>query len=98
MQAQSFIDCAQALVADDRGLLAIDESNGICNLRFARLDIPRTADARRAYRDTIVTTPGLGESISGAIALCHRADSNRLARRGRYDPHTDAEVAPAPGH
>ena len=26
-----------------------------------------TAKARRAYRQMIVTTPGLGESISGAI-------------------------------
>ncbi len=67
MQAQRLIDCAQALVADDRGLLAMDESTGTCDKRFARLGIPQTADARRAYRDMIATTPGLGESISGAI-------------------------------
>lgn len=67
MNAQRLIDCAQALVADDRGLLAMDESTGTCNKRFARLGIPQTADARRAYRDLIVTTPGLAESISGAI-------------------------------
>ena len=38
-----------------------------CNKRFARLRIPQTEEARRAYRELIVTTPGLGESISGAI-------------------------------
>ena len=69
MDAQRLIDCAQALVAGDRGLLAMDESTGTCNKRFAKLGIPQTADARRAYRDMIVTTPRLGESISGAI-LC----------------------------
>jgi fructose-bisphosphate aldolase class I len=31
------------------------------------LDIPQTVEARRAYRELIVTTPGLGESIGGAI-------------------------------
>ena len=58
---------ARKLLADDKGLLAMDESNPTCNRRFAKLDIPQTVAARRAYRELIVTTPGLGESISGAI-------------------------------
>jgi fructose-bisphosphate aldolase class I len=45
----------------------MDESNPTCNKRFARLGIPQTEEARRAYRELIVTTPGLGECISGAI-------------------------------
>ena len=67
MNAQKLIDTAKALVADDKGLLAMDESNPTCNKRFAKLNIPQTVDARRAYRELIVTTPGLGECISGAI-------------------------------
>ena len=67
MNAQELIDTARALVADDKGLLAMDESNPTCNKRFARLGIPQTEEARRAYRELIVTTPGLGECISGAI-------------------------------
>ena len=67
MKAQRLIDCAQALVANERGLLAMDESSATCNKRFAKLGIAQTVDSRRAYRDMIVTTPGLGESISGAI-------------------------------
>jgi fructose-bisphosphate aldolase class I len=55
------------LVADDKGLLAMDESNPTCNKRFARLGIPQTVDTRRAYRELIVTTPGLSECISGVI-------------------------------
>ena len=64
---QTLIDTALALVADDKGLLAMDESNHTCNGRFAKLGIPQTVEARRSYRELIVTTPGLGESISGAI-------------------------------
>ena len=67
VNAQELIDTARALVADDKGLLAMDESNPTCNKRFAELGIPQTEEARRAYRELIVTTPGLGECISGAI-------------------------------
>jgi fructose-bisphosphate aldolase class I len=67
MNAQQLIDTARAMVADDKGLLAMDESNPTCNKRFAKLGIPQTEQTRRAYRELIVTTPGLEESISGAI-------------------------------
>jgi fructose-bisphosphate aldolase class I len=67
MNAQQLIDTAQTLVANDKGLLAMDESNPTCNKRFAELGIAQTEEARRAYRELIVTTPELGESISGAI-------------------------------
>ena len=67
MSLQNLQDTARLLVADDKGLLAMDESNPTCNKRFAVLGIPQTVEARRAYRDMIVTTPGLGECISGVI-------------------------------
>ncbi|MGA2752091.1 MAG: class I fructose-bisphosphate aldolase [Verrucomicrobiota bacterium] len=67
MNAQALIDTARAMVADDKGLLAMDESNSTCNKRFARLGIPQTVEARRAYRELIMTTPRLGECISGVI-------------------------------
>ena len=67
MNTPALIDTARMLVAGDKGLLAIDESNPTCNKRFARLGIPKTEEARRAYRELIVTTPGLGECISGVI-------------------------------
>ena len=67
MNTKDIIDTAKALVTGDKGLLAMDESNPTCNKRFARLGIPQTEEARRAYRELIVTTPGLGECISGVI-------------------------------
>jgi fructose-bisphosphate aldolase class I len=67
MTAQALIDTAQALVAADKGLLAMDESNATCHKRFAKLGIPLTEDARRDWRELIVTAPGLGACISGAI-------------------------------
>jgi fructose-bisphosphate aldolase class I len=67
MNTQLLIDTASKLVADDKGLLAMDESNPTCNKRFAKLNIPQTVETRRTYREMIVTTPGLGECISGVI-------------------------------
>jgi fructose-bisphosphate aldolase class I len=67
MSGPPFIETAKALVAGAKGLLAMDESTPTCNKRFAKLGIPQTEEARRAYRELIVTTPGLGECISGAI-------------------------------
>ncbi len=66
---QELAGSAGRLVAGDKGLLAMDESNPTCDKRFAALGIPQTVGTRRSYRELIVTTPGLGECISGAI-LC----------------------------
>jgi len=67
MNVQQLEETAQALFAGDKGLLAMDESNPTCNKRFAQLGIPQTVEARRAYRELIVTTPRLAECIGGAI-------------------------------
>jgi fructose-bisphosphate aldolase class I len=67
MNPQQLKDTAHALFLDGKGLLAMDESIPTCNKRFAALGIPQTVEMRRAFREMIVTTPGLGESISGAI-------------------------------
>jgi fructose-bisphosphate aldolase class I len=67
MNMQQLMDTAHALVADDKGLLAMDESTPTCNKRFAEVGIPQTVEMRRAYRELIVTTPDLGDAISGAI-------------------------------
>ena len=67
MNTQLLKDTAKLLFADYKGLLAMDESTPTCNKRFSTLGIPQTEETRRAYRELIVTTPKLGESIGGAI-------------------------------
>jgi fructose-bisphosphate aldolase class I len=64
---QNLIQIAKTLVAGDKGLLAMDESIPTCNKRFAALGIPQTVESRRAWRELILTTPHLGDSISGVI-------------------------------
>ena len=67
MNLKEIIETAKSLVANDKGLLAMDESNPTCNKRFAAAGIPQTEEFRRSYREMIITTPGLGECISGLI-------------------------------
>lgn len=67
MNTQELIKTARLLVAHDKGLLAMDESNPTCNKRFAKQGIPQTVEARRSYRELIITTPNLSDCISGAI-------------------------------
>lgn len=67
MNALRLNETAKAMVAGDKGLLAMDESNPTCNKRFAEFGIPQTESARRAYREMIVTTRGLNDCINGAI-------------------------------
>ncbi|MDQ3774375.1 MAG: fructose-bisphosphate aldolase class I [Pseudomonadota bacterium] len=58
---------AQALVAPGKGILAIDESFPSIKKRFDSIGIESTEETRRAYRDLLITTPGIGEHISGMI-------------------------------
>ena len=56
-----------ALIANDRGLLAIDESDPTCNKRFAAVGVTQTTEMRREYRNILISTPHLSDSISGVI-------------------------------
>jgi fructose-bisphosphate aldolase, class I len=58
---------AQALVANGKGILAADESTGTITKRFDAIDVQSTPDSRRAYREMLLSTPGLGKYISGVI-------------------------------
>ncbi len=67
MILQKLMATAAAMVAEGKGLLAMDESTLTCNKRFEKAGIPQTEETRRSYRELIVTTPGLAEFISGVI-------------------------------
>ena len=58
---------AQALVAPGKGILAADESTGTIEKRLKSIDVESTEETRRAYREMLFTTPGLGDHISGVI-------------------------------
>jgi fructose-bisphosphate aldolase class I len=60
-------DTARAMVAPGKGILAMDESAPTCAKRFAGIGVESTEENRRAYREMLITTPGVSEYVSGAI-------------------------------
>ena len=93
-ESRKLIDIANAMVAGDKGLLAMDESTPTCDKRFAKLGIPQTEPARRAWRELIVTTPGLGESISGAILFDETIRQHKRDGTPFVKALTDAGIIP----
>jgi len=67
MSIDQLAETAQAMVAPGKGIIAIDESNNTIKKRFDSVGIDCTEENRRAYREMLLTTPGLNEHISGAI-------------------------------
>ena len=67
MDHSKLVGTVEAMLPTGKGLLAMDESNPTCNKRFAKLGIPQTVEAHRAWRELILTTQGLGEFLGGAI-------------------------------
>ena len=58
---------AAAMIAGDKGILAIDETSSTCTKRFTQVGIASTEETRRAYREMLVATPGVSEYLSAAI-------------------------------
>ena len=60
-------EVARKIVADNKGILAADESFGTIEKRFTKLGIESTEENRRAYREILFTTAGIEKYISGVI-------------------------------
>lgn len=57
----------KTIASPGRGILAIDESNATAGKRLASIGLDNTEANRQAYRQLLLTTPGLGDYISGSI-------------------------------
>lgn len=58
---------ARAIVADHKGVLAADESNGTIKKRFAAVGVDSTEENRRRYREILFTAEGIEQHIGGVI-------------------------------
>ena len=80
---------AQDLVADGKGLLAADETVSTLSRRLLARGIESTPDSRRAYREMLFSTRGIGECISGVIL--HEETIRQRSARGRTFPELLAQ-------
>jgi fructose-bisphosphate aldolase, class I len=67
MDLEQLHQTATALVAEGKGILAADESDGTIKKRFDSIGVESSEDNRRAYRDLLFTTEGVEDYISGVI-------------------------------
>ena len=67
MDVQELEKVAQSIVADGKGILAADESDGTIKKRFDSIGVESNEEARRAYRDLLFTTEGVEDYIGGVI-------------------------------
>ena len=94
METRKLIETAKVLFANDKGLLAMDESTASCNKRFAKLGIPETEEMRRAWRELIITTPNLSDSISGMILYDETIRQKKLDGTPFVDVIKNAGIIP----
>ncbi|OXI85034.1 fructose-bisphosphate aldolase class I [Burkholderia sp. AU31652] len=94
----------QALVQDGKGLLAADESGPTIAKRFKTIAVESTEENRRAWRTLLLSTPGLGEFVSGVIlyeeTLGQRTDDGtplpELAARQQIVPGIKVDAGKIP--
>src|SRR5262245_8051302 len=67
MDLSALNQVARAIAAPGKGILAADESSGTIKKRFDSINVESTEDRRRAYRETLFTTAGASDYISGVI-------------------------------
>ncbi len=86
---------AKALVAEGKGILAADESDGTIKKRFDSIGVESTEENRRAYRELLFTTEGAEEFISGVIL--YDETIRQAASDGTPFPELLAERGMIPG-
>lgn len=92
---ESVTDIARELVGARRGILAADESVGTMSTRLEKAGVTPSEENRRAYREMLVTTPGLSDGVSGVI-LCDETLRQSLDD-GRTFPRALLELGILPG-
>ncbi|HUF01591.1 MAG TPA: class I fructose-bisphosphate aldolase [Gaiellaceae bacterium] len=67
MATHELHEIARAIVADNKGILAADESTGTMTKRLDSVGVESTEENRRFYRGLLFSAPGMEDSIGGVI-------------------------------
>ena len=67
MGAHELHETAKAIVVDNKGILAADESSGTIKKRFDAIGVESTEESRRSYRQLLFTAPEMDDFIGGVI-------------------------------
>ncbi|HVR34880.1 MAG TPA: class I fructose-bisphosphate aldolase, partial [Methylomirabilota bacterium] len=84
----------RALVAKGKGILAADESLPTIEKRLKSIGVESTEAHRRAYRELLFSTPGLGGFISGVILFDETLRQNGASGEPLVGLLTGQEILP----
>ena len=94
MNTSLLSDVANRMVAPGKGILAADESTGTIGNRLASIGVENTEDHRRAWRETLFTTPGIEKQISGVILYDETIRQNGSDGEPLIDKLTALDIMP----
>lgn len=95
MNLQELERIAHKIVANNRGILAADESTGTIEKRFKSINLENSEEHRRAYREMLFTTSGIGKFIGGVIM--YDETLRQKARSGVPFPDVQSQQDMVPG-
>ena len=72
----------------------MDESNATCGKRLASIGLENTEANRQAYRTLLVSAPGLGQYISGAILFEETLYQSTVDGKKMVDVLVDQNIVP----
>jgi fructose-bisphosphate aldolase class I len=82
------------LVVEGKGILAADESHPTMAKRFKAINVESTEESRRVFRTLLLTTPGLGEFISGIILFEEMLGQNTDSGKPLSNVAADQGIVP----
>lgn len=72
----------------------MDESNATCGKRLASIGLENTEANRQAYRTLLVSAPGLGNYISGAILFEETLYQSTIDGKKMVDVLVEQKIVP----
>jgi len=88
------VETAKKIASAGKGILAMDESNATCGKRLESIGLENTVENRQAYRELLVSTPGLGQYISGAILFEETLFQNTRSGKRMVDCLNEQGIVP----
>ena len=92
--ADELVKTAKTVASPGRGILAMDESNATCGKRLASIGLENTEANRQAYRTLLVSAPGLGDYISGAILFEETLYQSTIDGKKMVDVLVEQKIVP----
>lgn len=93
-RTQQLIMTASAMVANHKGIVAMDESIPTLHKRFEAAGIPQTEENRRTYRELLMCTAGIGEHLNAAILFEETIHQHSLGGVPFLEILTNAGIIP----